>query len=49
MKEWARKYLPMTSRARALIMEMDDSMPRWMVLGQFDIIAKIVEDELKTA
>jgi hypothetical protein len=48
-KDWARKYLPLSSRARELIMEMDDSMPRWMAVGQFDIITKIVDDELKTA
>jgi hypothetical protein len=47
-KEWARKYLPLTSRARGLIMEMSDAMPRWIMVGQFEIISKIVEDELKT-
>jgi len=42
-KDWAEKYLPLSSRARELIMEMDDSMPRWMAVGQIDIITKIVK------
>ena len=47
-KEWARKYLPLSSKVRGLIMEMDDSMPRWRGLGQFEIISKLVDDELKS-
>jgi hypothetical protein len=46
-KEWARKYLPLSSKVRGL-MEMDDSMPRWRGVGQFEIISKLVEDEFKT-
>lgn len=46
-KEWARKYLPLSSKVRGLIMEMDDSMPRWRGVGQFEIMSKPVEDELK--
>jgi hypothetical protein len=46
-KEWARKYLPLSSKVRGLIMEMDDSMPRWRGVGQFEIISKLIEDELK--
>jgi hypothetical protein len=47
-KDWATKYLPPSSKARELIIEMDDSMPRWIALGQMEIISKIVGDELKT-
>lgn len=46
-KEWARKYLPLSSKVRGLIMEMDDSMPRWRGVGQFEVISRLVEDELK--
>ena len=45
MKEFAKK-LPMTSKARELILDMDDSMPRWEVLGQLMVISKILEDDL---
>jgi hypothetical protein len=38
----------LSSRARELIMEMDDSIPRGIALGQMEIISKIVDDELKT-
>ena len=47
LKEFARK-LPATYRARELILEMDDSMPRWMAGGQLLVINKILHDDLKT-
>ena len=47
MKEAAKEHLPLGSRVRALIMEMDDSMPRWRALPQMEIIMKILHDELK--
>lgn len=46
MKEFAKK-LPMTSKARELILDMDDSMPRWEVLEQLMVISKILDDDLK--
>ena len=36
------KKLPERSLARALILEMDDSVPRWMALGQLLVIDKIL-------
>jgi len=30
-----------------VVREMNDSMPRWEALGQLDIIAKILDDDLK--
>ena len=40
------KKLPERSLARALILEMDDSVPRWMALGQLLIIDKILHRDL---
>ena len=40
------KELPETSMAKQLIMKMDDSMPRWIALGQMLLVDKILYQEL---
>ena len=47
LKEFAKK-LPPTYRSRELILEMDDSMPRWMAVGQLLVIDKILRDDLNS-
>lgn len=47
MKEAARNHLPLGSKVRGLIMEMEDSMPRWRALPQMEIIIKLLHAELK--
>ena len=42
MKEFAKK-LPMISKARELILDMDDSMPRWKaLLGDLDLLLSML-------
>jgi hypothetical protein len=47
LKEFA-KELPRTYKARELILEMHDSMPRWMAVGQLLVIDKILRDDLNS-
>lgn len=45
VKDVAKK-LPEKSMARELILKMDDSMPRWIAVGQLLLIDKILYEEL---
>lgn len=47
LKEWARK-LPDSSLVRELVLEMNDSMPRWGAVGQMCLLDRLLSKELKS-